>query len=447
VAAGAAGLALLLVPLRARLAAPPAPPEIPADRVEPAVAAILRKAREAAVKAPRSVQAWGELGEAFFANDLAEQSRPCFAQAEALDPADPRWPYFQGGTLVNAGDREAALPYLERAADRCEARGDPETAPRLWLAETLLTLGRLDEAEAQFRRALARQRDDPRAHFGLGVLASARQDWEAARAEWLRCQASPFARQKASVQLAVVSRRLGDAAAADRFSEQARRLPPDADWKDAFSTEALAWAVRKKDRYRLAENLEAAGRLAEAAAVLRPMTEEYPDDYLPIMTLGKVLGGLGDYRGAEPALRYALRLAPDGVQPRYYLSLVLFKQGEQLAAAGNPDRARACFRESVDLARQALALKPDYGFAHMCLGLSLKGLGERGGAEAALREAVRCNPEVPELHFYLGEILAESGKDAEARRQLEHALEQAPPDAPWRQAARARLGGLKASPK
>src|SRR5690349_4973251 len=68
----AAGLALLLAPLRARLASPPAPPEIPADRVEPAVVAVLRKARAAVVQAPRSGRAWGELGEAFFGNDLAE---------------------------------------------------------------------------------------------------------------------------------------------------------------------------------------------------------------------------------------------------------------------------------------------------------------------------------------------------------------------------------------
>jgi tetratricopeptide (TPR) repeat protein len=436
---------LLLVTAAAVLAfvllrpAGPPPPEVPRATLEPAVAGILDRVRDRVVKAPRSAQAWGELGEAFFANDLDEQSRVCFARAEALDPGEPRWPYFQGGSLVNRGDAEAALPYLERAVARCEPRREPDTAPRLWLAETLLALGRLDEAETQVRRVLARQPDDPRVHFDLGTLAVAHQDWPAARDELLRCQASPFAQKKASAQLAVVYRRLGDEASAERSAAQARRLPPDADWTDPFATEALAWAARKKDRYRLAENLEKAGRLAEAADVLRPLVEQYPDDYLPLMTLGKVLGARGDYGRAEPLLRAALRLAPDRVQPHYYLSLILLKEGEQLAGAGQEPRARACFQESADLARQALAVTPDYGLAHMCLGVSLKHLGRQDQALAALREAVRCNPEAPEFHYDLSEALAEAGQKAEARQHLQRALDLAPPDAPWRPAARAWL--------
>src|SRR5262249_38708898 len=95
-----------------------------------------------------------------------------------------------------------------------------------------------------------------------------------------------------------------------------------------------------------------------------------------------------------------------------------------------------------DLARQALALKPDYGFAHMTLGLSLKRLGQRAEAVDALRQAVRCTPEYAELHFYLGEALAEDGQTSEARRRLEQALRLAEPDAPWRQAARTCLDSL-----
>src|SRR5262249_53549213 len=149
---------------------------------------------------------------------------------------------------------------------------------------------------------------------------------------------------KASAQLAAASQRLGDPAEADRYRAQADRLPKDFDWVDPYATEYLNWAAKKRSRYRLVEQLEAAGRLADAVSVLRPMAAEFPDDYLPQFTLGKYLGQLGDYAAAERALRRALELAPDKVQVHYYLSLVLMKKGEALLRRGDADPARATLR-------------------------------------------------------------------------------------------------------
>jgi tetratricopeptide (TPR) repeat protein len=238
---------------------------------------------------------------------------------------------------------------------------------------------------------------------------------------------------------------MGDLTSAEEFHAQADRLPPDQDWIDPFIGEYLHFAVKKKNRIKSAEQFEAAGHFREAADVWRSLAAEFPDDDLAQMTLGKDLAQMGDLQEAEPALRRALRLAPEKVQGHYYLSLLVFKKGEAMSRSGESGRAQAeaLFREAADLARQALALKPDYGFAHMVLGLSLKELGERGLALAALRQSVRCNPEFAELHFRLGEMLAEDGQSAEARPRLEQALRQAPPGAPWRTAAEARLAEIK----
>jgi tetratricopeptide (TPR) repeat protein len=163
------------------------------------------------------------------------------------------------------------------------------------------------------------------------------------------------------------------------------------------------------------------------------------------MTLGKILAQTGDFRGAEESLRKAVQLAPQRVQPRYYLSFLLVKKGEEVSREGDSGQARAeeLFREAASLARQALAIKPDYGYAHMALGLSLKHLGERAEALAALRQAVRCNPEFAELHFQLGETLAEEGQATEARQRLEQALRLASPGTVWRKTAEARLAELQ----
>jgi tetratricopeptide (TPR) repeat protein len=423
--------------------APPVPPDVEADESEPAVAAAIRVARRRVLDDPRSAQAWGDLGEAFLANEMEEPSQVCFAQAERLNPGDPRWPYLYGVPLMSQGDRAGALPYQRRAAELSDSAAETNTAPRLLLAENLLALGQTDEAEEQFRRVLARRPDDVRAQFGMGLLAYAREDWPASRDHLLRCLTSPQARQKASALLSAVSQRLGDTAGADRYRAQADRFPKDFDWADPYATEYLNWAAKKRARYRLVEQLEAAGRLADAVAVLRPMATEFPDDHLAQFTLGKYLGQLGDYAGAERALRRALELAPDKAQAHYYLSLVLMKEGEALLRQGEADPARAALREAGEEARQALAITPDNGFAHMSLGLTLKYLGDRPGAIAALRRAVGCNPELAELQFYLGELLADDGQGAEARRYLRQALDLAPAGAPWRQAALARLGALK----
>ncbi|HEY7159487.1 MAG TPA: tetratricopeptide repeat protein [Gemmataceae bacterium] len=398
--------------------------------------------RERVVREPRSARAWGTLGQAFLANDMEEESLVCFAETERLDPSNPRWPYYRGGILLNRGEREASLPYLRRAAERCAADEAGNPAPRLLLAETLLSLGYQEEAEDHFRRVLERQPDDPRACFGMALVASARQDWESSRSQLLRCAGSPFVRRKASVQLAIVSQRLGDQASADTFRQQAERLPADPNWNDEFTTEYLGWAVKKQSRHRLVESLEAAGRLKEATAVLQPLLADYPDDYLSRLSLGKILGQQGQYGRAEQLLREALRLAPDKIQVHYYLSLILFMEAEGAARNGARDRAEKLYQEAAQRARDALVIKPDYGFAQMTLGLSLKGLGQRDDALAALRQAVLCNPEHAELHFHLGELLAEAGQRAESRQQLEQAVQMAPPNAPWRQTALARLASV-----
>ena len=100
------------------------------------------------------------------------------------------------------------------------------------------------------------------------------------------------------------------------------------------------------------------------------------------------------------------------MEARYLLSLVFLMEGQDEAGRGDQERARTLFQQAVALANEVLAIRPEHGMAHMTLGLSLKYLGERARALAALRQAVRCNPEKAELHFYLGDLLAEEAGGA-----------------------------------
>jgi tetratricopeptide (TPR) repeat protein len=102
--------------------------------------------------------------------------------------------------------------------------------------------------------------------------------------------------------------------------------------------------------------------------------------------------------------------------------LVLGKKGESvLAQGGDPAKAKKLFEESARSARAALALRPDYGRAHMSLGLALKQLGKPAEALAAFREAVHCSPEFGENHLFLGQALAEANDVEGARHHLQQA--------------------------
>src|SRR5688572_6171737 len=70
-------------------------PAVDASRLEPSARQIL-EARIAEVRSRgKSAEAWGELGSVLRAFDLPREAAECFAEAERLDPANPRWPYFQ----------------------------------------------------------------------------------------------------------------------------------------------------------------------------------------------------------------------------------------------------------------------------------------------------------------------------------------------------------------
>jgi tetratricopeptide (TPR) repeat protein len=424
----------------------PAPPEVPLAEADPALAAAIEAARRKVRQQPFSADAWGQLGKLLrAAEDYGEQAGVCFAQAERLDPANPRWPYLRGEGLVTR-DPDAALPHLRRAVELCAHRDTDNLAPRLRLAEVLLAKGQCEEAETALHSALQSNPDEPSLYLDLGLAAFARDDLEASRAHLLRCQESPFTRQRGCAQLAAVCQRLGDEAAAADFSRRAAALPRDAHWIDPYLAECLQLAVGKSSRFRAIEELETQGHFPEAVRQLRTLVAESAD-YRAYVALGKDLGQLGDYQGAEEALQTAAWLAPEKTQAYYYLARLSWGQAEQRRRQdSDPARALAGFRAAADYARQALTRKPDHAMAHMILGLSLKYLGQRVEALASLRTAVTCGPDLAYPHLYLGEMLAEDGQEVEARTHLEQAVRLAPADDPQPRAALERLGASGKKP-
>src|SRR5262249_62259335 len=95
----------------------------------PAVAEAAGAARRKVRRALSPAEPGGHLGKLRRACESLPQAAACFAQAERLDPGDPRWPYLRGEALL-LRDPGAALPHLQRAVGLCDRGGADVAAPR-----------------------------------------------------------------------------------------------------------------------------------------------------------------------------------------------------------------------------------------------------------------------------------------------------------------------------
>ncbi|MCS7044719.1 MAG: tetratricopeptide repeat protein [Gemmataceae bacterium] len=385
-------------------------PRIDMDGVDPAVQQAIAEAEAAVRAAPRSADAWGKLGMVLTSAVFEEAALACFRQAEALDPTNPRWPYFQGCIALVHGDREV-LPALRRAVARSD---DTLFAPRLRLAEECLRVGLVDEARGQFEEIVRRDDSHARAHLGLAQCAFHEQRLDAVPHHLARAVDHPRTRKAALALSAQWHRRRGDVVAADRALAAWAELPEDLDWPDELRTEVLQLRVGEAARVGLATALLDQGREAEALRLLHELVSEYPKSGRAWSLLGWALAKRRDAAGAEKALRTALDCQADDSQAHFELGRLRYQQG---------DRAGA-----IRHFRAAATLKPSYLQAHFNLGVCLEEEGDRAGATAAFRAAVLCQPLSAPAQARLGRLLSKDDPVA-ARSHLEQAIALNPDDA------------------
>ena len=378
---GLAGGLGVFWPRPARIAAPD--PDL-AD-ADPEVAERIAQARGAVLAAPGSGPAWGRLGMVLRAHDFGEEANVCFAEAERLDPNEPRWPYLRGLTLVLT-DPRAGIPCLERAVQR----GAEGPAPRLRLVEVLLEQGRLDEAEHHLKALLARAPHHPRTHLGLARVAFARGHWTEGLHHLEACGEDVHARQLAHTLRAAALHRLGQAERAADELRRAREAPEDVPWPDPFVQEVEGLQVGLRTRLAEADALARQGRAGEAIGLLEEVVRDHPDHGPAWLALGGALLRAGQPQRAERALAQAVRVTPEAVEAWFQLGVARFFLGDRRFAA-------EAFREVV-------RLKPDHTLGHFNLGVCLKELGDRAGARRHLRTALACQPDYEPARKSLREL-------------------------------------------
>jgi hypothetical protein len=104
------------------------PPAIDLAGADPTVAKALKEA-ENRVRATGNAADWGRLALLLHAHGYDSPADDCFAQAAALDPKQPRWPYFQGLQRFEV-DPDAAAAFLTPATtSRIRPYASPSPRP------------------------------------------------------------------------------------------------------------------------------------------------------------------------------------------------------------------------------------------------------------------------------------------------------------------------------
>jgi tetratricopeptide (TPR) repeat protein len=311
----------------------------------------------------------------FLAHDFHEEAQRSFEHAERLDPADGRWPYLRGLSLVLT-DQDAGISCLRRAAERC---GDDPLAPRLRLAETLLNLGRLEEVANHLDKARRVEPDNPRMQLGLGRLAVLRGQWDAALEHLGPCTSDVHTRRLAHTLRAEAWSRLGQPDKAREEQDQAAKAPEDQLWLDPFMEDVLRFRRGLSIRLQRANDLFAHQRYPEAVELLEETVQRYPRSTAARLLLGDVHRRLGRGEQAEQTFAEAVRIDPESAD-------AWFRLGCMQGSRGRP-------REAADSFRRTIGYKADHADAHFNLGQCLKQLGDATGAADEFRAALRCRPD------------------------------------------------------
>jgi tetratricopeptide (TPR) repeat protein len=407
-----------------RKRATPEPPAIPLADVEAPMAEVIRKAQDEVRRDPRSAEAWGNLGMILAANGFDTlSSLECYERAERLNPNDATWPYLLGLDLFINGRPHDAIPQFAKALDLTR---DPEhrTAVLFRLGLILIEDGQLDRAEQYLRELNKLDPNGPRVHYGLGLVAFARNDAETAREHLSLLTDVPFARKHANGVLATLS--AADPEQARKYHEQVKQLPTDQNWPDPFVTTVRKFKYDRMRRIARFHELRDAGRSREAVRFLQSFVAQSPDEEV-CTVLAYALFEDGQIEPAEQMFRQLINYDARNVKAHLYLGMTLYLQGKKaVAEADGKDRARKFLEEAIVEEDRALALDPGLGKAFAFRGHSLRYLGRNDEAATFLRRAVLADPDVWETHMFLGETLGELGQFPDALEHLKYAIELAP---------------------
>lgn len=359
---------------------------------------------------------------------------------------------------AQANNRNGMFGSLQRAV--IDAPEDPQAY--LVLGDLALRDRRVAEGRLLFERAESlltewkgsakrKKAMMPLLYIGLASAAEARGDWEAAQKHleaWLKLDPKSAVAMQRLAQCQFRQKKIDDALknlkAAAKIDET--MLVPEAvlaqlyarsgDQKAAkkWLFEALTVAPRDPQARLVAaqwawetNQLDDAVKQADAALQLKP-------GYYPALILRGIIALFSkDYDGAEKYFELAHLQSPKDFAASNNLALALIEQKNETK-----------LRRALEFAENNVKQFPKMPDAYSTYGWILYKLGRLQDAEASLKKSISGGKFSAETAFYLANILADTGRDADAMRLLQSALQTKAPFA-QRDEAKALLAKLEAS--
>jgi len=258
------------------------------------------------------------------------------------------------------------------------------------------------EAEGHFLRAIALAPASDEAHFFYGRwLYFGGRVGEALAQLRTAVQLNP-ARLSSRDLLASAYAAMGDMESARAAAADALRIDP----ADAAAKAILARPAVQNQEYWINASLyryqsgDYAGCIAAAQQALRIN----PNSALAYNNIGAAYAGMKQWNQAIASEREALRLQPEFTLAKNNLALYTqLKEGKAppqsvtmtpedwLNASLRANQA-GCYQESIQDARAALRLRPNYAEAYNNIAAGYESLGQWDEAIAAAKEAIRINP-------------------------------------------------------
>lgn len=397
-------LALLAGVSAAAQSLPPLPkPHL--ETLEASARTRIEEALKAVEQQPRDGERNGRLGMLLYAAEQYEPAEVCFRRAQALAPAEARWPYYLAQSQSNLSESEAVASSL-----RATLRLRPDYLPaQLLLAKSLLDTGKTDESRKLYESILRGNPQAAEALYGLGRIEAAAGDSAAAAGHLQKaCELSP-AFGAAHLALAHAYQTLGEKEKAQEqldLYEKGRLVRPAvpdpllADVLD-LRTGALARLAKGID---LAESGDLKGAVEEHEAALAAD----PTLVQAHVNLIRLYGTLGQPEKAEEHYRAAVALNPALAEIHYNYGVLL--AGQKRAS------------EAAEAFRRALELNPAHAEAHYNYAVLAIGSGRLDDAVEHLRAAIADKPDYRDAHFNLGRVYVWQRRYPEAIEQLRQTL-------------------------
>jgi Tfp pilus assembly protein PilF len=271
-----------------------------------------------------------------------------------------------------------------------------------------LESGDLAGAKASFEAAVAKNKEDPQAHYYLGVTLNQQKDDKGAERELKEALRIMPDLDEASSNLSAL------------YLDQQK-------WDDAASVCKAALVKSKRPELHANYAMALAGKNDTAGAKKEFDEAARGGDAMILFTYATYLEKWKELDAATEKLRAAAKAAPD--------------DAATLASIGFELKNVGAFADCVSTLDRAIA-KKDNAEIRTYRALCKLGNKDKDGARADLESAVKLDPSVPPPHFYLAGRLAEGGKLPEAIAEFEAYLKLAP-QGPLAAEAKKRIDVLK----